>query len=87
MTFLELISILAALACLMIALGSVSASVALRREIRRLRRQIGEERVQAADEQSRIMAVIVASAGHEVALKALDAARGEHVVQPTGVQR
>lgn len=80
MTVLEFICLLLALAFAVVALGSASASLALRREIRRLRHQIGEERVAAHDEQSRILAVVVTEAGHDVALKALDAACARETV-------
>ena len=49
----------------------------LRTRTRALREQIGEERIAAADEQARMVAVATAECGHEVAWKMLEA-----VVQP-----
>lgn len=46
----------------------------MHRRCDRLWRQIAEERILASDEQARIIAVVAAEAGHEVAWRALEAA-------------
>lgn len=51
-----------------------SAAYSLRGKIERLRALLAEERLAAADRERRIIAVVVTEAGHDVALKAIDAA-------------
>lgn len=73
MTALLLIS----LSCTAIAAGWAAVACycawMLRDRCRRLRAQIAEERIAAADEQSRMIAVATAECGHDVAWKMLEA--------------